>query len=145
VKKHTLVIILFSFLSLAFIQACSDEPEMLLDEETYGNVLVELTIVNQLDEAQLGNRTREELRDEVFLKYSVTREEFRISHDYYQRDMQGQMRRVEVLSERLRAERDSIQEAERSFRLDRETLRVRDSLSQANDDSIRTAEPDSID
>lgn len=142
-KNHTLVLLLFSILSLAFLQACSDEPEMLLDEETYGNVLVELTIVNQLDEAQLGDRTQEEMRDEVFQKFSVSREEFRISHDYYQRDMQGQMQRVEILSERLRAERDSIQEAERRFRLDRETQRVRDSLSQASD-SLRSAEPDSL-
>ena len=120
------------FLS-ALPAGCSEKPDDVMDEELYGNVLIELTIINHMDESQLGERTPEQLRDRVFEKYSVTREQFRISHEYYQLDMQKQMQRVEEYSERLRAERDSIQQAERQFRLDLETARVRDSLGRAAD------------
>ena len=143
-QRYFRLTIILALLSLTLFQACSDEPDQLLDEETYSNVLAELTIVNQIEETYLGDRTKEQLRKEVFEKYQVTREQFRISHDYYQRDMESQIQRVEEIRQRLRADRDSIQEAEREFRLELETQRVRDSLSRANEDSIRAAEPDSL-
>lgn len=107
--------------------ACEKEQE-LLDEDVYGKVLIELTIVNQMDEAHLGDSSREELRDQIFNKYNVTRELFRVSHDVYQRDMENQMRRVEEYSRILRAERDTVQQLEREYRLEVGTRRVQDSL-----------------
>lgn len=133
--KSTFISFLLLLLITAAFQACSKEPDV-LEEEVYGNVLIELTIVNHMDEAQLGDRTPEQMRDSIFQKYSVTREEFRSAHDYYQRDMQNQMLRVEEFSNRLRAERDSIQEAEKQFRLKLETERVRDSLNQSADSVV---------
>lgn len=129
-QKSAFTRILLLLLVTAVFQACSSEPDV-LEEGVYGDVLIELTIVNHMDESQLGDRTPEQMRDSIFQKYSVTREEFRSAHDYYQRDMQNQMQRVEEYSKRLRAERDSIQEAEKQFRLQLETERVRDSLNQS--------------
>jgi hypothetical protein len=109
------------------LPACEKEQE-LLDEDVYGKVLIELTIVNQMDEAHLGDSSREELRDQIYNKYNVTRELFRVSHDVYQRDMENQMRRVEEYSRILRAERDTVQQLEREYRLEVGTRSVQDSL-----------------
>ncbi|PWN06421.1 DUF4296 domain-containing protein [Rhodohalobacter mucosus] len=129
------IIIFLLLLVAAAIQGCSTEPDV-LEEEVYGDVLIELTIVNHMDESQLGDRTPAELRDSIFQKYGVTREEFRSAHDYYQRNMQNQMLRIEEYSDRLRAERDSIQEAEKQFRLNLETERIRDSLNTEAADTL---------
>lgn len=126
INLKNLLLLLIGFPALLLL-ACEEPPEI-MDEEVYGNVLIELTIVNQMDEAHLGDSTREELRDDIYEKYNVSRELFRLSHDVYQRDMENQMRRVEDYSRRLRAERDTVQQLEREHRLDEGSQIVRDSL-----------------
>lgn len=128
-----LFILTISLLSATGWISCEGQPE-LLDEETYGNILIELTIVNQMDEVHMGDRSREEFIDEIYQKYDVSSEIFRMSHEHYQRDVEQQMKRVEELGKRLRSERETIQQAEKEFRQkqDQDSTAAVDSLRDIN-------------
>lgn len=97
-------------LLIAFL-GCSSEsspPDELIDEETYQQMFMEFAIINQLDQGLLQNTSQDELRDLVYQNYDVTEEEFRISHEYYELQVDQQLERVQEMSRILRAERDSV-------------------------------------
>ena len=99
-------------LFLLSFNACEKEPE-LVDEELYKSILMELAILNQMDQELLGERDKSEMRQEIFANYGVEQENFGRSHEVYQSNIDAQMERVNEIQDRLKAERDSIQAAER--------------------------------
>jgi len=112
--KSYLKFLLFSVVLLTF-SACEKEAE-LVDEELYKTIMIELTILNQMDRDLLGDREKTELREEIFESYGVDEQKFSRSHEIYQSDIEAQMERVREIQDRLRAERDSVQAAERKYR-----------------------------
>lgn len=76
---------------------------------------MEFAIINQLDQQILEERSPEELRQLVYKHYNVTEEEFRISHEYYEQQVDEQLERVKEMSKILRAERDSLVTIEREY------------------------------
>lgn len=110
------LLILISLLLIApLFTGCTDDSEV-MEEELYMKVVAELAVLNQMDEGLLGDLTREEKREKIYSHFGITEEEFRHSHDYYQSDVPVQLTRMEAVASMLRAERDSIQNAERDFR-----------------------------
>lgn len=104
-------------LSMTF-WSCSSEsspPDELIDEQTYQQMFMEFAIINQLDQQILEERSPEELRQLVYKHYNVTEEEFRISHEYYEQQVDEQLERVKEMSKILRAERDSLVTIEREY------------------------------
>jgi hypothetical protein len=97
------------------IPACDQDPEV-LEEEVYEQLLIEFTILNQMDESYLGGRSIDDLREKVYSNYNITQEKFHKSHEYYQQNIPEQLERIEKIGLRLRQERDSVQTAERQFR-----------------------------
>lgn len=98
--------------------ACGSEstpPELLIDEETYQLMFMEFAIINQLDQSILEKRSEEEFRQMVYEQYGVTEEQFRISHEYYEQQIDQQLERVSEMSEILRAERDTLVVIERKY------------------------------
>lgn len=93
----------------------SSAPNELIDEETYERMFIEFAIINQLDQQLLSNTSRDELRDKVYESYGVSEEEFRISHEYYEQNIDAQLERVQDINKILRAERDSVQVIQRKF------------------------------
>jgi hypothetical protein len=140
--KHYIISALIPLFLLAF-NACEKEPE-LVDEELYKSILMELAILNQMDQELLGDRDKSELRQEIFAKYGVEQENFGRSHEIYQSNIDAQMERVNEIKDRLKAERDSIQEAERRYNDEtklgpdeiRERIRNRSRNSEADSDSL---------
>lgn len=105
-KKFALAVLL-----LITTFGCSSEsspPDELIDEETYEQMFMEFAIINQLDQRLLQNTTQDELRDMVYDHYQVTEEEFRISHEYYEQQVDQQLERVKEMYKTLRIERDSV-------------------------------------
>lgn len=97
---------------------CSSEsspPDELIDEQTYQQMFMEFAIINQLDQRLLQNRSRDELRELVYEHYNVTEEEFRISHEYYEQQVDQQLERVKEMSKILRTERDSVLAVEEEY------------------------------
>ena len=112
------------------LTGCSDPaPKELIPEETYKRMFIEFTIINQYDEHVLQEQTPEDIRRQVYDRYGVTAEEFRISHEYYEQDTEMQLQRIDEISKMMRAERDTLLEAERQFnhqqRTPPDTLRQR--------------------
>lgn len=108
-----LILILSPLLLLT--PACNKGPEV-LEEELYEQLLLEFSILNQMDESYLGNRSHDELLDKIYANYNISEEFFHISHEYYQQNIPEQLERIEKIGLRLRQERDSVQTAERQFR-----------------------------
>ena len=139
--KNYFICALIALLILSF-NACEKEPE-LIDEELYKSILMEFAILNQMDQELLGERDKSELRQEIFASYGVEQENFGRSHEIYQSNIDAQMERVNEIQDRLKAERDSIQAAERrhndEIKLDpdeiREHIRNRPRNSDKDTDS----------
>jgi hypothetical protein len=79
-------------------------------------MFAELAIIDQYDPNLLKNRTKEEIRDSVYQKYNVTKEDFRRSHNYYEEDIDSQLNRLEKVNLLLREERDAVDDLERDLR-----------------------------
>lgn len=108
----------FTIILLITVVGCSSDsnpPDELIDEETYQQMFMEFTIINQLDERILQEKSQEDFRQMVYEHYNVTEEEFRISHEYYEQQVDEQLDRVRDMSKILRAERDSLLTIEREY------------------------------
>lgn len=97
---------------------CSSEsspPDELIDEQTYEQMFMEFAIINQLDQRLLQKNSQDNLRQIVYEYYNVTEEEFRISHEYYESQVDDQLERVKEMSRTLRTERDSLLAIQRQY------------------------------
>jgi len=84
-------------------------PENLLPEDTYVKILGELYLAHNLRELDIENvQMTDSIRQKLFSEYEVTQEQFTESHHYYQRDLNGQIRRVNELRNQLRDEAINI-------------------------------------
>lgn len=109
-------------LLVATLVACDDPvPPDLISEETYKRMFIEFTIINQYDELLLQGRSREELRNMVYEHYNVTPDEFRNSHRYYESNIERQLKRIDEINLMMRAERDTLIEAEKQYHFNRRT------------------------
>ena len=116
---------------LLAIFACQSDPSKsreVIDEETYKQMFMEFAIVNQLDQKLLQNRSREELREIVYEHYGVSEEEFRISHEYYEQQLDDQLKRIREMTRTMRSERDSLNTIDRKYK---------DAISENELDSLR--------
>lgn len=110
--------LLITIILLITTFGCSSEstpPDELIDEQTYQQMFMEFAIINQLDQQILQKRSQEELRQTVYEHYGVTEEEFRISHEYYEQQVEEQIDRVRDMTKILRVERDSLLAIEREY------------------------------
>lgn len=128
--------LLLIFLALLLFGSCRNEekPENILSEERYEQVFIELTIVDQMNEDLLGEKTRHDLRNEVFQEYGISEEEFNRSHRYYEQQVEKQIERMEELNLKLREVRDTLASLERTFEEARNSGRL-DSLLQSVQES----------
>lgn len=112
-RKLLAILLLF-----ALISSCKSDPskpQELIDEQTYERMFVEFAIINQLDQKLLENTSEEELRNKVFEHYGVSEEEFEISHQYYEQQLEQQLDRVSEITKMLRSERDTLNTIERKY------------------------------
>ncbi|HLR24439.1 MAG TPA: DUF4296 domain-containing protein [Fodinibius sp.] len=96
-------------LTAALFSGCSntpEEPEVLIPEDTYTSLLVELQLARTYAETgQVDSLAADSLRNRIFKKYEVTSTAFRKSHNYYQHFPKQQKKRVEEAIEKLRMDR----------------------------------------
>lgn len=121
-------IITLAFVIIIFHSCTDDKNKYLLDEETYKNVFIELVIVNHLDSKLLANNDQEEIIDQIYDHYGVTAEQFRYTHDHFEKNIQEQTRRAEEMLVTLREERERIDEIEQQYM--KEHSETADSLRQ---------------
>jgi len=126
VKQQTF---LFSLFLLFTFSGCEEnEPNFLIEEDTYILMFAELAIIDQYDPNLLKNRTKEDIRNLVYQKHGVSKQDFRQSHKYYEEDIDAQLDRLEKINLILRDERDAIDQLERELII--ENKLTADSLRQ---------------
>lgn len=113
IKQFSKILLLF----LITISIGCTEKEEYIDEDVYTKLMLEFAIINSMNEAYLGDSTHDEFRLKILDQYGVTPEKFRESHEYYQQNIIDQLERMDIIGKLLRQERDSIQYAERDYRL----------------------------
>lgn len=135
-KRKLIGILLFLF--AAFFSSCGDPtaPEDLLEEELYINVFTELLVINQLNEEKLDGVSRDYLREQVYEEYDVTREQFDRTHQYYQKQPDKQLDRLDKIEETLIDHRDNFQD-----RLNEDRKRLTDSVSTSVPDTLPKLNP----
>ncbi|MFU8812818.1 MAG: DUF4296 domain-containing protein [Balneolaceae bacterium] len=121
------ILLLPIFFAGLLLAGCDSKPAELLEEEVYIDVFAELLIVQQLNPQQLESASRDSFEVKVFDKFNVSEESFRISHDYYQRDAEGQLLRIERIQQQIETERQRLQEES-----DRLTSELERTLQQEN-------------
>ena len=84
------------------------KPENLIAEETYINLLVEFQILQIYEQQNPDTFNREAADKAVLAEYEVSAEQFRKSHDYYEQDLEAQIKRVEVAIDRIEQLQDSV-------------------------------------
>lgn len=83
-----------------------EKPEILIDEETYISLLVELQLVRTYSETDRMDETAaDSLRNQIFQEYEVPDSVFWESHKYYQQFPGEQKKRIEEAIEQLRKDR----------------------------------------
>jgi hypothetical protein len=109
--------LLYTIAIIFLFAGCTDRPpDKLVDEDTYKRMFIEFAIVDQFDSTLLNNRTHEQLRQLIYEHYEISEEQFRISHEYYESDINGQIARVDSINAMLHRERERITEAETEYR-----------------------------
>lgn len=91
----------------ALLLGCnSDKPDDLLAEDTYINLMVELQLLRSYQQqGQPDSTAIDSLQNAIFKQYEVTESQFRVSHEYYQKDLNQQSERISEAIERLRRDR----------------------------------------
>lgn len=90
----------FLILFITLLTGCAEEKPI-VDEETYMEILAELEIIYVVQSHTQKTELTEKLIDEVWLKYNVSNEDFLQSHAVYEKDVTEQLRRVNIIAEKL--------------------------------------------
>lgn len=97
-------------LSLLSCENPPEPPEDLIGEETYTNLIAELTLSRSLVNTRSALHVEDSLRQVLFEHYGTTREQFDRSHAWYQRQPEQQMARLDSINAMLREQRIRINE-----------------------------------
>lgn len=114
-----------ALLLLATLPACTQTPgaadrpappDSLLPEETYVNLLVELQLLRSYARTLPDSVGTDSLQAAIFQRYDVDAGRFRLSHNYYQKNLEAQKKRIDRAIEELRRDQVRPQESTRSDR-----------------------------
>lgn len=107
--------LLLAFLGLMVIQTgCVEprekpKPDNLIDENNYIDLMLEVQHIKTYRDAYPDSVNDDSLKTIVFNRFGVSEEQFLKSHEYYQRQTNEQVKRVNELLRRLDQEEQFIQ------------------------------------
>ena len=84
-------------------------PNNLIDERNYIDLLVEMQHITTYRDAQPDSVNADSLKALVYQKFNITEEQFLASHDYYQKQVEKQLNRVNEAIRQLENEEQYIQ------------------------------------
>ena len=100
-------------LAAALPAGCEEErhkPEDLIYEPLYKEILMEMFLAREMDEL-IGNKVSvDSLRMEIFDHYDVSVVRFERSHEYYERDPERQLLRLEQIRKMIQEEQEAIRQ-----------------------------------
>ncbi|MEX0723203.1 MAG: DUF4296 domain-containing protein [Gracilimonas sp.] len=105
---------IFFSLLLTIITACVGpedipEPKNLIAEDQYVDLLVEIQYIITYRNAYPDSVNADSLADLVYDKYGITEDQFMVSHEYYQKNVNEQIERIDDAIRKIREEEQYIQ------------------------------------
>lgn len=94
-------LISIGMMASVLLTGCSEEPEDLIPEDDYINLLVEFELINAFNSDTGDTDTVLRAIDQIFVAYGVTEEQFLRTHEFYQRDVENQVSRHRTAVERV--------------------------------------------
>ena len=104
--------------SLVLFTGCESDgkPDNLIPEDKYTELLLEVKIMENVIQMKNLEENRLSVLDSVFHHHDVTFEQFQKSHEYYQRQTEAQLQRIDKIRDKLREERRSLLEVRQELR-----------------------------
>ena len=91
-------------LCLFIVSSCGDQPDDLIDENTYVDILVEVHVMNAISDQYEDPAMTFEVQESILEEYDITKEQFDASHQWYIQDIPRQRERLTVARDRLNEE-----------------------------------------
>ena len=106
--------ILSFFLALLFVVSClrqeeTSKPDNLISEQNYIDLLVEMQHITTYRDARPNTVNADSLKSLVYDKFGITEEQFLASHQYYQKQVNRQIARVNEALRQMENEKQYIQ------------------------------------
>ncbi|AXJ01407.1 protein of unknown function (DUF4296) [Cyclonatronum proteinivorum] len=83
------------------ISSCNQEPDDLIPEEIYVDLLVEFELINFVYGAESDSLAQREFLNLLFNTYNISPEQFDRSHEWYERDIEAQIQRKRRAVDRI--------------------------------------------
>lgn len=115
-KIKYLFMIIVSATVLSGCNFGSDKPEDLIEEPVYIDILTEIFLVQSIAALHDLSEKEDSLYTVLFNRYEISRDQFDLSHEYYQRQGEAQVARTDTIRERLRSEREAMMRARQEMR-----------------------------
>jgi hypothetical protein len=106
-KVNLILISIIIFLTAIGCQ----KPSPTVDEDVYVDMLTELELIFVLQSQTKEAELTQELIDGLWEKYDVSEEDFLYSHFIYEQDIDGQIRRIKTITERLTLKHLSMEDS----------------------------------
>lgn len=133
--KFHFPLVLFFVSAVLFAPGCIGpekfpKPDDLIKEDTYIDLLIEMQHITTYRNAEPDSVNADSLKAVVYRDYGVSEEQFLTSHEYYQRDVSGQISRVDQAIQRIEDEKkliESYMDTLKTQRANRDSLVLPDS------------------
>ncbi|MEX0720206.1 MAG: DUF4296 domain-containing protein [Balneolaceae bacterium] len=111
--KNTFLFIACAIISLPLLISCdenpgNEKPPNLIPEDTYIDVLVEFQLIRTYGIAHPDSVNADSLSQVIFEKYEIDEDQFLSSHQFYQKQVENQLKRTDEAIQRLEKEEDRM-------------------------------------
>lgn len=113
---------------MVIFTGCDRKVRPDLDETRYEQILIEIELIYALHMQVMDDSLTQSLLDKVWDKYDITEADFLKNHALFEQDLQGQMRRMQRLSEFI---------SEEQLRLESRLYELRDEERRANENETQ--------
>lgn len=118
----------FVIVFMVIFTGCDRKVRPDLDETRYEQILIEIELIYALHMQVMDDSLTQSLLDKVWDKYDITEADFLKNHALFEQDLQGQMRRMQRLSEFI---------SEEQLRLESRLYELRDEERRANENETQ--------
>ncbi|MEQ8523535.1 DUF4296 domain-containing protein [Gracilimonas sp.] len=85
------------------------KPDNLIDEQNYIDLLIEMQHISTYRDARIEDVNADSLKSLIYNKFNITEEQFLATHEYYQKQVDRQIKRVNEAIRQLENEEQYIQ------------------------------------
>ncbi|MCC5932795.1 MAG: DUF4296 domain-containing protein [Candidatus Cyclonatronum sp.] len=101
IKLKAAGFLILTFVLLGGLAACNQQPDDLIPEEIYIDLLVEFELINFLYGTEADSLAQREFLNLLFNSYNISPDQFDRSHAWYERDIDAQIQRKRRAVDRI--------------------------------------------